>query len=109
MARQILRIEGKTDDARGITCNVGLVKGGTGVNVVSAECTAEMDLRVPSQQLAEEMTHWFLGLEPIGSDVEVTVSGGMNRPPYQKDAGIAQLFGKAQALSEVEGRAPRSG
>jgi hypothetical protein len=63
-----------------------------------AECTAEIDLRVPSQQLAEEMTHWFLGLEPIGANVEVTVSGGMNRPPYQKDAGIAQLFGKAQAL-----------
>jgi acetylornithine deacetylase/succinyl-diaminopimelate desuccinylase-like protein len=61
MARQIQRIEGKTDYARGITCNVGLIKGGTGVNVVSAECTAEIDLRVPSQQLAEEMTHWFLG------------------------------------------------
>ncbi|HEX9522511.1 MAG TPA: glutathione S-transferase N-terminal domain-containing protein, partial [Reyranella sp.] len=26
MARQILRIEGKTDYARGITCNVGLIK-----------------------------------------------------------------------------------
>jgi glutamate carboxypeptidase len=104
MARQILRIEGKTDYARGITCNVGLIKGGTGVNVVSAECTAEIDLRVPSQQLAEEMTHWFLGLEPIGADVEVTVSGGMNRPPYQKDAGIADLFGKAQALYREIGK-----
>jgi len=104
MARQILRIEGKTDYARGITCNVGLVKGGTGVNVVSAECTAEIDLRVPNPQLAEEMTHWFLGLEPIGADVEVAVSGGMNRPPYQKDAGIAQLFGKAQALYREIGK-----
>ena len=35
MAKQILRIEGKTDYARGITCNVGLINGGTGVNVVS--------------------------------------------------------------------------
>ena len=52
---------------------------------------------------------WLFGLESIGADVEVAVTGGMNRPPYQKDAGIAQLFGKAQALSEVEGRAPRSG
>jgi glutamate carboxypeptidase len=89
---------------RGITCNVGLVKGGTGVNVVSAECTAEIDLRVPNPQLAEEMTHWFLGLEPIGADVEVTVSGGMKRPPYQKDAGIAQLFGKAQAIYREIGK-----
>jgi glutamate carboxypeptidase len=61
-------------------------------------------LRVPGQQFAEEMTHWFLGLEPIGADVEVTVSGGMNRPPYQKDAGIAELFGKAQALYREIGK-----
>ncbi len=64
MARQIMRIEAKTDYARGITCNVGLVNGGTGVNVVPAECVAEVDLRVPTMQLAEEMTHWFL--EPRG-------------------------------------------
>ena len=59
---------------------------------------------MPSPQLAEEMTHWFLGLEPIGADLEVTVSGGMNRPPYQKDAGIAQLFGKAQAIYREIGK-----
>jgi glutamate carboxypeptidase len=104
MAKQILRIEARTDYARGITCNVGLVTGGTGVNVVSAECTAEIDLRVPSQQLAEEMTHWFVNLEPIGQDVEVHVEGGMNRPPYQKDAGIAELFGKAQAIYREIGK-----
>ena len=28
----------------------------------------------------------------------------MNRPPYQKDAGIAQLFGKAQALYREIGK-----
>jgi glutamate carboxypeptidase len=61
-------------------------------------------LRVPGQQLAEEMTHWFLGLEPIGADVEVAVTGGMNRPPYQKDAGIAQLFGKVQAIYREIGK-----
>ena len=104
MARQIVRIEGKTDYARGITCNVGLISGGTGVNVVPAECKAEIDLRVPSQQLAEEMTHWFLGLEAIGPDVEVKVQGEMNRPPYQKDAGIADLFGKAQAIYREIGK-----
>jgi len=92
MARQIVRIEGKTDYNRGITVNVGLVSGGTGVNVISSECTAEIDLRVPAPELAEEMVDWFLKLEPIGKDVEVTVEGGMNRPPYTKDAGITDLL-----------------
>ena len=100
MAKQIMRIESKTDYDRGITCNVGLIQGGTGVNVVPAECKIlEVDLRkLPSMQLAEEMTHWFLNLEPIGKDVELTVTGEMNRPPYQKDAGISALFEKAQAI-----------
>ena len=98
MARQIVRIEGKTDYNRGITVNVGLVSGGTGVNVISAECTAEIDLRVPDARTAEEMVNWFLKLEPIGPDVDVKVEGGMNRPPYQKDVGIAALFEKAQSI-----------
>ncbi|HLM10761.1 MAG TPA: M20/M25/M40 family metallo-hydrolase, partial [Reyranella sp.] len=51
MAKQIMRIEAKTDYDRGITCNVGLIQGGTGVNVVPSECQVEVDLRVPSQQL----------------------------------------------------------
>ena len=104
LARQIVRIEGKTDYKRGITCNVGLINGGTGVNVVPAECTAEIDLRVPDPRIAEEMVDWFLKLEPIGPDVEVTVEGGMNRPPYQKDAGIAALFEKAQAIYREIGK-----
>jgi glutamate carboxypeptidase len=104
MAKQIMRIEGKTDYARGITCNVGLIQGGSGVNVVPAECKIEVDLRVPSQQLAEEMTHWFLNLEPIGQDVTLKVEGEMNRPPYQKDAGITALFEQAQAIYREIGK-----
>ncbi|WP_395709294.1 M20 family metallopeptidase [Reyranella sp.] len=104
MARQILRIESWTDYARGVTVNVGLINGGTGVNVVSAECTAEIDLRVPDPRSAEEMTHRFLNIEPIGADVEVRVEGGMNRPPYQKDAGISDLFTKAQAIYREIGK-----
>lgn len=104
MAKQIMRIEAKTDYARGITCNFGLIQGGTGVNVVPAECRIDVDLRVPSQQLAEEMTHWFLNLEPIGQDVTLTVEGEMNRPPYQKDAGITSLFEKAQAIYREIGK-----
>ena len=86
------------------TLVIGLIQGGTGVNVVPAECKVEVDLRVPSPELAEEMTHWFLNLEPIGKDVTLEVTGEMNRPPYQKDAGITSLFGKAQAIYREIGK-----
>ena len=98
LARQIVRIEAMTDYGRGITLNVGLVSGGTGVNVVPAEATAEVDLRVPDPETAAEMTAILLGLKAIGEEVEVMVEGGMNRPPYRKDAGIQALFDKARAI-----------
>jgi glutamate carboxypeptidase len=99
IAHQILTVEGMTDYERGITTNVGLISGGTGVNVVPQECVAEVDLRVPNPTIAEEMTARLLGLSSRDPDVKLTVDGGMNRPPYTKDAGIAGLFEQAKSLA----------
>lgn len=99
LARQILVLEGLTDYARGITCNVGVVAGGTRANVVPEEAHAEIDLRVPSPAIADEVVPKILGLKAHEDGVEVTVTGGMNRPPYEKDAGITALFDHARALA----------
>ena len=99
MARQILRLEDMTDYERGVTVNVGVVSGGTGTNVVPAECRAMIDLRVPTPESAQEMCAEVLGLTPFDSDVEVEVAGGMNRPPYEKDASIEALLEHARGLA----------
>ena len=46
IARTILEIEGFTDYERGITTNVGIVSGGTGVNVVPEHARINADVRV---------------------------------------------------------------
>ena len=99
MARQILDIEALTDHDLGVTTNVGLINGGTGVNVVPGECVAEVDLRVPTPELASEYSDKILGLAAYDTDVSLVVEGGMNRPPYKKDAGIAALYEHARALA----------
>ena len=99
MARQIEYIEGMTDYARGVTTNVGIVRGGTGVNVRPAECYAEIDLRVPDMAAADEYLEKILAIEPFTEDVEVEVTGEINRPPYEKDAGIAALYEHARELA----------
>ena len=99
MAHQVLRLEAMTDYARGITVSVGVIEGGTFPNVVPAECRALVDLRVPDAESAEEMCARIRGLVPVGPDTEVEVSGGMNRPGYRKDEGIASLFEHARALA----------
>jgi glutamate carboxypeptidase len=102
-ARQILEIESMTDYATGVTTNVGLVSGGSGVNVVPAHCEMEIDLRVPTAELAESMTARILGLRAHDPDCVVEVTGGMNRPPYGKDEGIAKLFEHARGLAKEIG------
>jgi len=99
LARQILVLEGLTDYERGITCNVGVVSGGTRANVVPEVAHAEIDLRVPSPAIAEEVVARILALQPHEPGVEVIVTGGMNRPPYEKDSGIASLFEHARGLA----------
>ncbi|MBC7135824.1 MAG: M20 family metallopeptidase, partial [Oceanibaculum nanhaiense] len=99
MAKQIIRFEELTNYETGVTCNVGLVSGGSGVNVVPQFCTAEVDMRVPTPELAEEMTKKILGFTAFDADVKVTITGGINRPPYVKDAGITKLFDHAKALA----------
>jgi len=46
LARQIERITAFTDLKKGLTVNVGIVSGGTRTNVVPAEATAQIDVRI---------------------------------------------------------------
>lgn len=49
MAQRIIKIHALTDLARGITTNVGLVKGGTAANTVADFCEAAVDFRFLTQ------------------------------------------------------------
>ena len=70
---------------------------------IPAACTAEVDIRVPDLAAAEDMHDRMRALRPIGPDTEISVSGGINRPPFAKDAGIAALFEHAQRLAKELG------
>jgi len=99
IAKQVLRFEALTDYEADVTCNVGLISGGTGVNVVPAECTAELDVRVPNPEEGQRIEETIAAFEAFDPDVEVTITGGMNRPPYEKDEGIERLFQHAKGLA----------
>jgi len=99
LARQILELEGMTDYATGVTVNVGVIAGGTRANVVAAEARAEIDMRVPNPELGEAAVARVLALQPFDPDVTLQVSGGLNRPGYEKSPEIAALFETAKALA----------
>src|SRR5215475_5981447 len=99
MAHQILAIEGMTDYTRGVTTTVGMISGGTAANVIPQHCHISVDLRVRDAATGREFEERILGLKPVDPDVKLTVTGGMNRPPFEKTAAIDALLRQAQALA----------
>jgi glutamate carboxypeptidase len=99
LANVIQKLEAMNEPRRGITVNVGVVRGGTRPNVVSEEAYAEVDLRVPTIADAHELVPRILNLKSQSDGVSVKVTGELNRPPYEKGNAGAALFEHARTLA----------
>jgi glutamate carboxypeptidase len=95
LARQITEISKLSDLQRGITLNVGKISGGTRVNVVPAEASALIDVRVATKEDAAEMQRRLRALKPFNRHCTISMSGEINRPPMQRTSGVAALYEKA--------------
>ena len=87
------------DLAAGTTLNVGVIQGGTTANVVPAQASAEIDVRVASQ--AEEPTDRRGASRARVRSLpayRLTVSGSFNRPPMERTPAIAALFEQARRI-----------
>ncbi|BAM86073.1 glutamate carboxypeptidase [Bradyrhizobium oligotrophicum S58] len=103
LANVIHTLEALNDPARGITVNVGVVRGGTRPNVIAEEAHAEVDARLPTPADADEIVPKILGLTSRSEGVTVAVTGEVNRPPYVKGNAGAALFEHARSLAEEIG------
>lgn len=109
MARQILRIEDMTDEQRGVTLSVGVISGGTFVNVVPIECSAQVLAVMATEETFEEVCARMLALESIDSEVEFTVEQGPIRPLFEPNEGCLTLYEKAEAIARGIGFVPGHG
>jgi glutamate carboxypeptidase len=103
MARLVERVSAMTDLSKGLTVNVGVVSGGTRSNVVAAECTAEVDVRIVKASDAARVERMFRSLKVTDRACKLTVTGGINRPPMERKAGTVALFKQAQSLAAQMG------
>jgi glutamate carboxypeptidase len=102
MAHQILRIHGLSNVEKGTTLNVGVVSGGTKPNVVAAEATAVIDLRVWTQSELDRVVQAMNSLRPVMEGTELIMEGGENRPPLERSA-TKELFQQAQEIGRKLG------
>jgi len=99
LANVILTLEAMNDLKRGISVNVGVVRGGSRPNVIAEEAYAEVDLRVPTIADADDLVARILNLKSRTEGVSVKVSGELNRPPYEKGNAGAALYEHAKELA----------
>jgi glutamate carboxypeptidase len=101
LARQTERLHSINNSGSGITLNVGIVKGGTRSNVVAAYAEGEIDVRFSTEAESAEIQKLLSSIESIDSRTRVYVSGGINRPPLERTAGVIELYGTAKAIASA--------
>ncbi|HEV3118522.1 MAG TPA: M20/M25/M40 family metallo-hydrolase, partial [Gemmataceae bacterium] len=82
-----------------ITVNVGIVRGGTRTNVIPAEASAEMDLRIAQKSDGAVMEQKVRSLRPVNPKCKVKIEGGINRPPLERTKQVAALFELAREVA----------
>jgi glutamate carboxypeptidase len=100
LAHQILRLEAMTDYERGTTVNVGVVRGGSVVNVRPAAAWAAVDLRMSTAEEGRRMTKAILNLRPVNPRTRLAISGEINRPPWESTPEGMALFERAGRVGE---------
>jgi len=103
LAQQIGAISKLVDLKRGLTLNVGLVQGGTRVNVVAAAAIASLDVRIARMKDAAGIDRKLRSLKPFNRKCKLAVTGGINRPPLERNAGVAMLYNKATVIAKELG------
>jgi glutamate carboxypeptidase len=103
MARQITAITKLMNIKRGLTLNVGMVSGGTRTNVIPAQATALLDVRVTQMKDAKAIDRQLRSLKPFNRKCKLEITGAVNRPPLERSTGVAMLYKKASEIAKELG------
>ena len=100
LARQIAVISNLNDLSKGLSANPGVIRGGTRTNVIAAEATVEIDVRIKKAKQAAALDRNLRALRPFDKHCKLSVEGGINRLPMERTASVADLYKKAKSIAE---------
>ena len=103
LAKLITAVSKLVDPKRGLTLNVGLVSGGTRTNVIPAQATASLDVRVARMKDAAVIDRQLRALKPFNRKCKLEITGGVNRPPMERSSGVTALFQRASEIAKKLG------
>ena len=98
-ARLITQLSHLTDLELGTTVNVGTIQGGSAKNVVPEYVRLGVDIRVLTKHEAHHMERVFTHLKPTRKDIQLTVTGGVDRPPMPRLDSTEHIFDETYAIA----------
>jgi glutamate carboxypeptidase len=99
LARQITAISKLNDLRQGVSVNPGVIRGGTRTNVIAAEATVEIDVRIQKAKQAAALDRKLHALRPFDKRCKLSLEGGVNRMPMERTAGVAALYETAKTIA----------
>lgn len=99
LAKQIGVLSKFTHLSSGVSVNPGVIRGGTRTNVVAAEAAVEIDARIKSARQAVGLDRKMRSLKPFDRHCKLSVEGGINRMPMERNAGVVALYKKAKSIA----------
>ncbi|MFE4213764.1 2-dehydropantoate 2-reductase [Streptomyces sp. NPDC056844] len=103
LAHQILYLAGLRAPEAGTSLNVGVIEGGTRSNVTAGQAVARLDVRVASAAEQDRIGAALGALLPVDGRTSVEVTGGWNRPVFERTPGVAELAELARACAAALG------
>jgi glutamate carboxypeptidase len=103
LARQIAAISKFNSLKDGLSVNPGVIHGGTRSNVIAAEGSAVIDVRIQSAKQAAGMDRKLHSLKPFDKHCKLEVTGAINRLPMERTAGVAALYKTAKEIARQIG------
>jgi glutamate carboxypeptidase len=104
LAYQICQLNELPRLSPGISLNVGTVSGGTRPNVIADEAQGVVDVRAATGHEMEAMTAAIRRLTPRDNRTHLDISGGFDRPPLERTAGVARLYDQARDVARELGQ-----
>ena len=95
LSHVIQQVDLLNEPDKGTTLNVGIVKV-TRPNVVAAEATASVDVRVTSRDHGRRIEERMSAIEAVNQDVAIEVSGEIRVPPLERTPRNVTLWEEAR-------------
>ena len=100
LSRQIAFISKFNNLRQGVSVNPGVIRGGTRSNVIAAEASVDIDVRIRSAKQAAGIDRRLRLLKSFDKHCKLEVKGSINRLPMERSAGVAALYRKAQTIAQ---------